>query len=335
MPARGRRDRGFSFIELLAYMAIAALLVLAAVPQFASYQVRAAVTNMQSDLRNAGAAMEAAYVDRGAYPAALPSFPRSPRVSLDLTTVTSTAFCVTGAVSGTSVRYAFDSARGGVLRGDCALAAGDGLDVRASYSWDGAPGASSSTMTIGDRKVRNLVAEPDFRNGTAAGASAWTLRWFGPGADGTATRVSADGPTDRDFLRKAWTTRGTGSQDIGASIRVPVEAGKTYTASADIRSSFPTAEGHLVEWRDASGALVSSSQVVTGPHHAANTWTRVSGAYTAPAGAGTMTFAWGPYPLTAPFTIPSVGDHLDFTKAMVIEGTDSLPYFDGDTVTPR
>jgi len=58
--SRQRRDRGFSFIELLAYMAIAALLILAAVPQFSAYRERALISNLQNDVRNAALAAEAA-----------------------------------------------------------------------------------------------------------------------------------------------------------------------------------------------------------------------------------------------------------------------------------
>ena len=57
-----RGDDGFSFIELLAYMAIAALLILAAIPQFSAYRTKAVVSNMQSDLKHTAEAMEAEYV---------------------------------------------------------------------------------------------------------------------------------------------------------------------------------------------------------------------------------------------------------------------------------
>lgn len=53
-----RVDAGFSFIELLAYMAIAALLVLAAVPQFNAYRAKAIDHNTRSDVRNIAAAYE-------------------------------------------------------------------------------------------------------------------------------------------------------------------------------------------------------------------------------------------------------------------------------------
>lgn len=57
------RDSGFSFIELLAYMAIAMLLVLAAVPQFHNYRGRAIDSNALADVRSVAAGMEAWSID--------------------------------------------------------------------------------------------------------------------------------------------------------------------------------------------------------------------------------------------------------------------------------
>lgn len=56
---RLRGDRGFSFIELLAYMAIAALLILAAIPQFNNYRGNARDATTMNDVNNAAVAVEA------------------------------------------------------------------------------------------------------------------------------------------------------------------------------------------------------------------------------------------------------------------------------------
>lgn len=57
------RDGGFSFIELLAYMAIAALLILAAIPQFNNYRGAARDASTMADVRNVAVAMEAWAID--------------------------------------------------------------------------------------------------------------------------------------------------------------------------------------------------------------------------------------------------------------------------------
>jgi Tfp pilus assembly protein PilE len=62
-------DGGFSFIELLAYMAIAALLILAAIPQFNKYREQATISTMQDDARNFAVEAEAIYTTGLAYPA--------------------------------------------------------------------------------------------------------------------------------------------------------------------------------------------------------------------------------------------------------------------------
>jgi len=66
MPRLFRRDdRGFSFVELLAYIAIAALLILAALPQYSAYRERAALSVLQDDVRSAALAAEASNIDGG------------------------------------------------------------------------------------------------------------------------------------------------------------------------------------------------------------------------------------------------------------------------------
>lgn len=62
------RDRGFSFIELLAYMAIAALLILAAVPQFENYRARAHDSNVRNDIRNLATMLESQDVNSPGQP---------------------------------------------------------------------------------------------------------------------------------------------------------------------------------------------------------------------------------------------------------------------------
>lgn len=50
---KGRNDRGFSIIEIMAAMAIIAILALAIVPQFGKYFERAAVQNLMGEMTNA------------------------------------------------------------------------------------------------------------------------------------------------------------------------------------------------------------------------------------------------------------------------------------------
>lgn len=65
------REGGFGMLEVLAVMVVVGLLAAIAIPQFTKHREQAAVTTMESDLRNAGSAMEAAASDEGEYPDSL------------------------------------------------------------------------------------------------------------------------------------------------------------------------------------------------------------------------------------------------------------------------
>ncbi|ACL42119.1 hypothetical protein Achl_4168 (plasmid) [Pseudarthrobacter chlorophenolicus A6] len=57
-PGKKRRDAGFSLIEIMAGMAIIAILALAILPQFAKYFERAAVQNLSAEVSNAALTVE-------------------------------------------------------------------------------------------------------------------------------------------------------------------------------------------------------------------------------------------------------------------------------------
>ena len=123
MPKAARRDQGFSFIELLAYIAIAALLILAALPQFSNYRERASIVNLQSDLRNAAAAMESAQIDDQAYPTTLPGDVRLSRGSqVTVTAASRASFCLEGSSTVARGKWSYGSASG-LVKGACVVEA--------------------------------------------------------------------------------------------------------------------------------------------------------------------------------------------------------------------
>jgi prepilin-type N-terminal cleavage/methylation domain-containing protein len=64
---RLRAEGGFTLIELLVVIAIIGILAAIAIPQFASYRNRGFQAQVWSDLRNAGTAQEAYFVDNNIY----------------------------------------------------------------------------------------------------------------------------------------------------------------------------------------------------------------------------------------------------------------------------
>ena len=68
MPGRsGKYEKGFTLIELMIVIAIIGILAAIAIPQFSFYRYRSFNSAVMSDLRNAGTAQEAYYVDESTY----------------------------------------------------------------------------------------------------------------------------------------------------------------------------------------------------------------------------------------------------------------------------
>ena len=63
----GKRDEGFTLIELMIVIAIIGILAAIAIPQFSAYRKRSYNSAAQSDVRNIATTQEAYYVDESRY----------------------------------------------------------------------------------------------------------------------------------------------------------------------------------------------------------------------------------------------------------------------------
>lgn len=167
-----------------------------------------------------------------------------------------------------------------------------------------------------------------------------------PGTGGvvTAARVAAGGPTAgrAAFTRGTWTTgtsavSGAGYAGVAGSTAspyvIPVTAGLPYTGSIDVRVSKVQRMVASLVWYDASGAPVGTAPVGTQTVLVANTWTRLSVAGTAPAGAVRAILSAGAFAGTSAVNW-AAGDTLDITGPLVEQTANAVAgtFFDAESV---
>ncbi len=122
---RKRRDAGFSLIEIMAGMAIIAILALAILPQFSKYFERAAVQNLSSEVSNAALTVESDYSLTGkakyvgtAVSASVATVNKSPETALTgAVDTTGFGYTIAGtntAVSNYCVKYTSQGATAGL-----------------------------------------------------------------------------------------------------------------------------------------------------------------------------------------------------------------------------
>jgi len=162
----------------------------------------------------------------------------------------------------------------------------------------------------------------------APAITAWSNRWFGNGG-GNGAMYQAKGGLSGTYARKLWTTANTGATmdaGIGTAASISVAASTVYTFSAWVRASFGQYLNYYIDWRDASNAVISATQMSTGTLVTANAWTRLSVTATSPSNAVAAYFILGPY---AQAIATPYGGTLDFDNVLIEAAPAVQDYFDG------
>jgi prepilin-type N-terminal cleavage/methylation domain-containing protein len=314
MPHVTRR-LGFTIVELLIVIVVIAILAAIVIVAYNGVQQRARAAADSSALSEAAKNLALYQVDNGAYPADSSNFFSLMHADSSGTTtgglsyqysVENTAspqfYCVT-ATAG-NVSYYLDSPHSAASSGGC-------------------PGHGQGGVAA----ITNLAANPSVEGGTTG----WVLQWFGGGGGtGSATQSSSAAHCGANGYRKTWATQGNG-QDVGYKYSVSAQAGKAYTASVALRSSFDTTMRIWIYWYDSTETQIGAGAGIKNQSASANTWSTISTSATAPSGTSSMIAIFGPYPSSNPGITISAGSTLDTDCLMITEGSTAYSFADGSS----
>ena len=110
----------FSLVELLVTVAIIALLMAIALPQFIAYRAQAVDAQMKDDLKSAALAMESYFSDKKIYPTTITEivatgFNQTQGVALTIDVTSPSTYTLTAAKpSGSQASFSYDSTTGAI-----------------------------------------------------------------------------------------------------------------------------------------------------------------------------------------------------------------------------
>lgn len=306
-----KRTNGFTIVELLIVIVVIGILAAITIVAYNGIQERARVSTVSSALSQAAKKLTLYQVDNpDLYPAdktALETLGIKDSATLTYqytrTSSTPNTYCITATTGTTS--YKISTANAVPSAGGCAGHGVGGVDA-----------------------ITNLAVNPSVETNLTSWSGA-----YGTGGAATGARTTSTGFSGTSFYRATITTAPTsittGGFWVASNASTPAAAGKTYTASGYIRTSWAGTSFSLnlvpynASWGYTGGEVYGSS--VTVP---ANTWTRVSVTMpSAPATTENMTLrirANGG-------TLPAVNSTMDGDAFMLTEGSSIPNYADGNT----
>ena len=308
------RQSAFTIVELLIVIVVIAILAAITLISYNGIQQRAKASSAQSLLSQTVNKVKLYAIDHSdQYPSSLTDAGIIDTTNLQYSSTSST-YCITATAQ--NVSYYQNTTTNTPTKGACP---GHGVD--------------------GGGVVTNLASNPRATKlSIPTGQFGWKTRWAGYGGSQTESLVAgaSDGPLSNvtTYARKQWTVIGGQLQDIAYDFGSgSVQPGDVYTITAYwrvSRSAVATSARIIIQWYDASGSLLSSTNGNdTSLQIAADTWYRPSITATVPTGAVSMK----PYISLwlSSNTSLSVGDTLDGTALMITKGSTVYDYADPTT----
>jgi prepilin-type N-terminal cleavage/methylation domain-containing protein len=306
-----KTNRGFTIVELLIVIVVIGILAAITIVAFNGVQERARASATSSALAQASKKIKLWQVDNPDTAPDCATF-----VNLLNSTGSSCNFTVD------NIGYQYTAGTGGTY---CITATKDSTSYNASENSPASKGGCTGHDVGGIQMVTNLVLNPSFETNTTGYSSL-----YGQGGSGSASRVTVSPRYGNYISRMTWNNPPTSvtTNGLWSSMNTTVSGagGKTYTASGYIRNSWASGifSLNLVGYTTGNGSVTGETygSNVTIP---ANTWTRVSVTWTAPANTEAFTLRIR----QAGGSLPSSGSLLEVDGFMLTQGSTLYTYADG------
>lgn len=302
------RNTGFTIVELLIVIVVIAILAAISIVAYNGIQGRARASATSSALTQSKKKIALWQVDNGT---------NSPSCSQFYELITGTGTGASCSFDYKDINYQYSNTSGTAIY--CITATSSTTSYKASDTTSPTQGGCNGHGQGGVGAVTNLATNPNVAGGGGFGNA---------GAAGSSAVTSGGGYSGSTFMRRTFSVAGSAGLYYGVTSSgnaVPAMPGQEYTASAWIRASRPVTIRAAIDWKDSSGAGLTTHY---GSSATANStdWTRITVTGTAPANAAYMVFTF--YNTSSTWV---AGDWEDVDAIMITTGSTVHAYADGES----